>query len=162
MTLHCKKKQRKTDFLQDGLVGSPCCPRDCQESSVIPQLKNKEQYKDLRLKHQFVIICLFVYRIIWKHEVANEGFKIPGSTHVLSLYLKTKEGLPWWSSGEASKLPLPDSQVLSLVKELRSRILPCINKNKNKTNNKHNKTKGETSSFQKAFQDQGRDPDPPL
>ena len=24
----------RTDFLQDGLVGSPCCPRDSQESSL--------------------------------------------------------------------------------------------------------------------------------
>ena len=29
----------RTDFLQDGLVGSPCSPRDSQESSPIPQLK---------------------------------------------------------------------------------------------------------------------------
>ena len=29
----------RTDFLQDGLVGSPCSPRDSQESSPIPQFK---------------------------------------------------------------------------------------------------------------------------
>ena len=28
----------RTDFLQDGLVGSPCSPRDSQESSPTPQL----------------------------------------------------------------------------------------------------------------------------
>ena len=28
------------DFLWDGLVGSPCCPRDSQESSPIPQFEN--------------------------------------------------------------------------------------------------------------------------
>ena len=28
-----------TDLLQDGLVGSPCSPRDSQESSQIPQFK---------------------------------------------------------------------------------------------------------------------------
>ena len=27
----------RTDLLQDGLVGSPCSPRDCQESSPAPQ-----------------------------------------------------------------------------------------------------------------------------
>ena len=73
--------------------------------------------------------------------------------------MKTKEGVPWWSSGEASVLPLQESQVLFLVKELRSHILHGIDKNKNKTN-KNNKTKEETFTFQKAFQDQGRDPDP--
>ena len=30
----------RTDFLYDGLVGSPCCPRNYQESSPIPQLKS--------------------------------------------------------------------------------------------------------------------------
>ena len=30
----------RTDLLQDGLVGSPCSPRDSQESSPIPQFKS--------------------------------------------------------------------------------------------------------------------------
>ena len=30
----------RTDFLQDGLVGSPCSPRDSQESSPAPQFKS--------------------------------------------------------------------------------------------------------------------------
>ena len=30
----------RTYLLQDGLVGSPCCPRDSQESSPTPQFKN--------------------------------------------------------------------------------------------------------------------------
>ena len=30
----------RTDFLQDGLVGSPCNPRDSQESSSTPQFKS--------------------------------------------------------------------------------------------------------------------------
>ena len=30
----------RTDLLQDGLVGSPCSPRDSQESSPAPQLKS--------------------------------------------------------------------------------------------------------------------------
>ena len=30
----------KTDFLWDGLVGSPCSPRDSQESSPAPQFKS--------------------------------------------------------------------------------------------------------------------------
>ena len=30
----------RTDFLQDGLVGSPCSPRDSQESSATPQFKS--------------------------------------------------------------------------------------------------------------------------
>ena len=30
----------RTDLLQDGLVGSPCCPRDSQESSPTPPFKS--------------------------------------------------------------------------------------------------------------------------
>ena len=30
----------RTDFFQDGLVGSPCSPRDSQESSPTPQFKS--------------------------------------------------------------------------------------------------------------------------
>ena len=30
----------RTDLLEDGLVGSPCCPRDSQESSPTPQFKS--------------------------------------------------------------------------------------------------------------------------
>ena len=30
----------RTNFLQDWLVGSPCCPRDYQESSPTPQFKS--------------------------------------------------------------------------------------------------------------------------
>ena len=30
----------RTDFLSDGLVGSPCSPRDSQESSTTPQFKS--------------------------------------------------------------------------------------------------------------------------
>ena len=30
----------RTDLCQDGLVGSPCSPRDCQESSPTPQFKS--------------------------------------------------------------------------------------------------------------------------
>ena len=30
----------QTDFLKDGLVGSPCCPGDSEESSPTPQFKD--------------------------------------------------------------------------------------------------------------------------
>ena len=30
----------RTDFLQDWLVGSPCCPRDSQDSSPTPQFRS--------------------------------------------------------------------------------------------------------------------------
>ena len=37
---HSFKGTLRTDLLQDGLVGSPCSPRDSQESSPTPQFKS--------------------------------------------------------------------------------------------------------------------------
>ena len=34
------QRKPRTDLLQNGLVGSPCSPRDSQESSPAPQLKS--------------------------------------------------------------------------------------------------------------------------
>ena len=36
---HSLKRNPRADLLYNGLVGSPCCPRDSQESSPTPQLK---------------------------------------------------------------------------------------------------------------------------
>ena len=40
----------RTDFLSDGLVGSPCCPRDSQESSLTPQFKTTN-FSELSFLH---------------------------------------------------------------------------------------------------------------
>ena len=37
---HSFQRTPRTDLLQNGLVGSPCSPRDSQESSPIPQFKS--------------------------------------------------------------------------------------------------------------------------
>ena len=37
---HSLQRNPRVDVLQDGLVGSPCSPRDSQESSLAPQFKN--------------------------------------------------------------------------------------------------------------------------
>ena len=37
---HSLQRNLKTDLLQNGLVGSPCSPRDSQESSPTPQFKS--------------------------------------------------------------------------------------------------------------------------
>ena len=37
---HQSFQRFRTDFLSDGLVGSPCSPRDSQESSPTPQFKS--------------------------------------------------------------------------------------------------------------------------
>ena len=38
--LHSFQRTPRTDLLQNGLVGSPCSPRDSQESSPTPQFKS--------------------------------------------------------------------------------------------------------------------------
>ena len=37
---HSFQRNPRADLLQNGLVGSPCCPRDSQESSPTPQFKS--------------------------------------------------------------------------------------------------------------------------
>ena len=37
----------RTDFLYDGLVESPCCPRDSQESSPTPQFRSISSFLDV-------------------------------------------------------------------------------------------------------------------
>ena len=37
---HSLQRNSRADFLQNGLVGSPCSPRDSQESSPTPQFKS--------------------------------------------------------------------------------------------------------------------------
>ena len=45
---------------------------------------------------------------------------------------ETEEGLPWWSGGKDSALPMQGAQVRSLVRELRSHISCSMAKKKKK------------------------------
>ena len=44
----------RTDLLQDGLVGSPCSPRDSQESSPTPQFKSINFSSDLPFHNESI------------------------------------------------------------------------------------------------------------
>ena len=68
----------KTDFLKDGLVGSPCSPRDSQESSPTPQFKSINSlvlsflYSQISLIKHFstclkTIFYLFVNCLVFCH-----------------------------------------------------------------------------------------------
>ena len=50
----------RTDFLQDGLVGSPCSPRYSQESSLTPQFKSINSLP-LRLLYYLLTCCLLIF-----------------------------------------------------------------------------------------------------
>ena len=52
---HSFQRTPRTDLLQNGLVGSPCSPRDSQESSPTPQFKNINS-SELSLLHSPVIL----------------------------------------------------------------------------------------------------------
>ena len=47
----------RTDLLQDGLVGSPCSPRDSQKSSAIPQFKSIN-FSALSFLHSPILISI--------------------------------------------------------------------------------------------------------
>ena len=54
----------RADLLQNGLVGSPCSPRDSQESSPTPQLKSINS-SALRLLHSPTLTSIHDY---WKNH----------------------------------------------------------------------------------------------
>ena len=53
----------RTDFLYDGLVGSPCSPRDCQQFSPTPQFKSINSLT-LSLLHSPTLTSIHDY---WKN-----------------------------------------------------------------------------------------------
>ena len=74
----------RTDFLQDGLVGSPCSPRDSQESSPAPQFKS-------------------ISSAFWGHLLDGGG---QGCPEVLRVFT-TPAGAPTAFCGAALSLPGP-------------------------------------------------------
>ena len=58
----------RTDFLQDGLVGSPCSPRDSQESSLTPQFKSIN-FSALSFLHSPTLTCIHDH---WKNHSLDQ------------------------------------------------------------------------------------------
>ena len=59
----------RTDLLLDGMVGSPCCPRDSQESSPTPQFKSINSSALIR----------FVYMSRYSTVDLNPELRMPSS-----------------------------------------------------------------------------------
>ena len=57
-------KNTQTDFLQNGLVGSPCSPRDSQESYPTPQFKSINS-SSLSFFHSPTLTCIHDH---WKNH----------------------------------------------------------------------------------------------
>ena len=75
----------RVDFLQDGLVGSPCCPRDSQESSPTPQFKS---INSMALSFLYSPTLTSIYDYIW--ALTRQTFV----GKVISLFSIC---YPWWS-----------------------------------------------------------------
>ena len=58
---HSFQRNPRADLLQNGLVGSPCSPRDSQESSPIPQFKSINS-SALRLLHSPTLTSIHDHR----------------------------------------------------------------------------------------------------
>ena len=50
---------KKADLLQNGLVGSPCSPRDPQESSPTPQFKSINYFLYLNIQKNLILHVFF-------------------------------------------------------------------------------------------------------
>ena len=58
---HSFQRNPRVNFLQNGLVGSPCSPRDSQESSPTPQFKSINS-SALSLLHSPTLTCIRDHR----------------------------------------------------------------------------------------------------
>ena len=58
----------RTDLLQDGLVGSPCSPRDSQESSPTPQFKSIN-FSVLSFLHSSALTSIYDH---WKNHSLHQ------------------------------------------------------------------------------------------
>ena len=72
----------RTDFLWDGLVGSPCCPKDSQDSSPTPQFKSIN-YSALSFLHSPTLTSIHDY---WKNHSCDYTDLVG---KVISLLFKT-------------------------------------------------------------------------
>ena len=72
---HSFQRTPRADLLQNGLVGSPCSPRDSQESSPAPQFKRLINLpKDTQLAYAIVGIWNYIVLII-KTKQSSQGLK---------------------------------------------------------------------------------------
>ena len=79
---HSFQRNPRADLLQNGLVGSPCSPRDSQESSPTPQFKSFNSLV-LSFLHNPTLTSIHDH---WKHPIALTRFSLALAT--LDLWVK--------------------------------------------------------------------------
>ena len=67
---HSFQRNPRTGLLYDGLVGSPCSPRDSQESSPIPQFKSINSLA-LNLLHSPTLTS--IHEVKWSHSFVPDS-----------------------------------------------------------------------------------------
>ena len=115
--------QWRTDFLSDGLVGSPCSPRDSQESSPTPQFKiikssalsflygpTLTSIHDYRKKPYLFNICKSINVI---HHVSQLKKKLSSQQMQRKLLIKFNTHL--WLKKTKNKKNSPESRHRSII-----------------------------------------------
>ena len=107
----------RTDFFQDGLVGSPCTPRDSQESSPTPQFKSiilqRSAFFIVQLSHPYMTTgkTIALTRQTFVGKVISLLFNVL-SRLVISFLPRSKRLLiSWLQSPSAVILELPQNKV---------------------------------------------------
>ena len=88
---HSFQRNPRVDLLQNGLVGSPCSPRDSQESSPIPQFESISSLV-LSFLYSPLVGCKLIqslWRAVWRF-LKKLGIKLPydPTISLLGIYLK--------------------------------------------------------------------------
>ena len=82
----------RTNFLQDWLVWSPCCPRDSQESSPAPQFESINS-SVLSILYGPTVTSVHDY---WKNH-SFDYMKLCQQSEVILDFIKLQNSHCWWS-----------------------------------------------------------------
>ena len=66
----------RTDFLKNWLVGSPCCPRDSQVSSLAPQFENINSSALIFISIQFSLVAQLCLTLCYPMDYSTPGFPV--------------------------------------------------------------------------------------
>ena len=66
----------RTDFVKNWLVGSPCCPRDSQVSSLAPQFENISSSALIFISIQFSLVAQLCLTLCYPMDYSTPGFPV--------------------------------------------------------------------------------------
>ena len=110
---HSFRRTPRTDLFQNGLVGSPCSPRDSQESSPIPQFKSiilrHSAFFTVQLSHPYMITrkTIALTRWIFVGKVMSLLLNMLSRLVITFLPRSKRLLISWLQSSSAVILELP-------------------------------------------------------